>query len=97
MAVDTTNQSILYVASHGMEDSYRATLIFAAAKKLKEDWTAYDVKVALLGEATWLASGTIQDKFSLGEVINPATKTVTRPQLSALIQACVGLGVPIGV
>jgi predicted peroxiredoxin len=96
MAVDM-NQSILYVASHGMEDSYRATLIFAAAKAAKTAASASDVKVALLGEATWLANRTIQDKFSLGEVIDPATNNVTRPQLSALIQACVDLGVTIGV
>jgi hypothetical protein len=95
MAVDTV-QSILYVASHGMEDSYRATLIFAAAKKVKEDWKAFNVKVALLGEAIWLANPAIQQNFSLGQVIDPAKK-VMRTGLSALIGACIDLGVPIGV
>lgn len=96
MAVDSS-QSILYVASHGMEDSYRATLIFAAAKKVKEDWPNINVNVALLGEATWLANTDIQKNFSLGQVVDPATKTVTRSGLAALIDACVTLGVPIGV
>jgi predicted peroxiredoxin len=94
MAVDS-NQSILYVASHGMEDSYRATLIFAAAKKLKEDWKEYDVKVALLGEATWLANTDIQNNFSLGP---PFFKgKAVRGNLSSLIAACVAQGVTIGV
>jgi predicted peroxiredoxin len=99
MALDTEtrHQRILYVASHGMEDSYRATLIFAAAKAVKTKMKACHVKVALLGEATWLANRTIQDKFSLGDVINPVTKEVTRSHLSGLIQDCVDLGVRIGV
>jgi hypothetical protein len=94
MAVDS-NQSILYVASHGMEDSYRATLIFAAAKKVKEDWATIDVKVALLGEATWLANKDIQNNFSLGP---PFFKEIeVRGNLASLIDKCIELRVPIGV
>jgi len=89
-------QSILYVASHGMEDSYRATLIFAAAKKVKEDWPKNDVKVALLGEATWLANKSIQNNFSLGPPKDLAGNEV-RGQLSSLIQDCADRGVAIGV
>jgi predicted peroxiredoxin len=96
MAVDTI-QSILYVASHGMEDSYRATLIFAAAKAVRTAEEKPEVKVALLGEATWLANETIQNKFSLGDVSDPATKVLTRSHLSDLIRDCVKEGVAIGV
>ncbi len=99
MALDTEtrHQRILYVASHGMEDSYRATLIFAAARAVKAAG-ARDVKVALLGEATWLANQDIQNNFSLGQVIDPVRKEVTRPQLSSMIAELVKkYKVPIGV
>ena len=89
-------QSVLYVASHGMEDSYRATLIFAAAKKVKEDWPQIDVKVALLGEAIWLANKNIENNFSLGPPKDLAGNEV-RPQLSSLIEECGRRGVAIGV
>ncbi len=88
-------QSILYVASHGMEDSYRATLIFAAAKAAKAQH-AGTVRVALLGEATWLASTAIQENFSLGQVKNRRGRVVRAP-LFDLIEECVGQGVEVGV
>jgi predicted peroxiredoxin len=92
--LETKEQKILYVASHGMEDSYRATLIFAAAKAAKAAG-AGDVKVALLGEATWLANQDIQNNFSLGHITYRGM--VTRPQLSSLIRECVRRGVKIGI
>jgi len=95
MAV-TTIQSILYVASHGMEDSYRATLIFAAAKAVRTAEERPEVKVALLGEATWLANESIQKNFSLGPP-KDLKENVVRVTLYSLIQDCVREGVAIGV
>lgn len=71
--------SILYVGSHGMEDSYRATLLFAAANAAVQKGVT-KVRVALLGEATWLVNRTIAAKFSLGELTQ-----YPRPQLVQLI------------
>jgi hypothetical protein len=82
MIMQASEDSILYVASHGMEDSYRATLIFAAANAAVGK-NVGTVKVALLGEATWLVNTTIAMKFSLGEVAN-------RPQLHTLIATFLG-------
>jgi predicted peroxiredoxin len=98
MALDTEtkHQRILYVASHGMEDSYRATLIFAAAKAVRTAEERPEVKVALLGEATWLANPDIQNNFSLGPPRDLAGNEV-RKQLSSLIAECGELGVAIGV
>lgn len=97
MAVSAGDQSILYVASHGMEDSYRATLIFAAANAVKAAG-ARDVKVALLGEATWLARKEIKENFGLGAVSYASGgQTLTRSPLSKLIYDCGEAGVKIGV
>ncbi|HXJ84905.1 MAG TPA: hypothetical protein VMS64_40210 [Candidatus Methylomirabilis sp.] len=77
--MDAADNSILYVASHGMEDSYRATLIFAAANAAVQKGAGL-VRVALLGEATWLVNPAIARNFSLG----PLTQ-YPRPQLFDLI------------
>ncbi len=49
---------ILYVGSHGVEDTYRAGLLFAAANSMKAHvdklGLAVGVKVALLGDAVFL-------------------------------------------
>lgn len=74
--------SILYVATHGMEDSYRATLVFAAANAAVKKG-ATTVRIALLGEATWLLNPTIAEKFSLGALTN-------RPQLRDLMNTFMG-------
>jgi hypothetical protein len=96
MAVSAGDQSILYVASHGMEDSYRATLIFAAAKAAKGNGVG-TVRVALLGEAIWLVNKSIQNNFSLGPPKDLAGNEV-RGQLSSLIAECIDKWqVPIGV
>ena len=97
MALSYDQQSVLYVASHGMEDSYRATLIIAAARAAKAAG-AGDVKVALLGEATWLANPVIQRNFSLGQITYKTDKgEFTRPQLSSMISGLVEQQVTIGV
>jgi predicted peroxiredoxin len=95
MAVSAGDQSILYVASHGMEDSYRATLIFAAAKAVAVKKVGI-VRVALLGEATWLANKNIRNNFGLGPPTDLAGNEV-RGQLSTLIDECAKAGVKIGV
>ncbi len=96
MAEPTSLPCYLYVASHGMEDSYRATLIFAAAKAVKKKLgEGGDVRVALLGEATWLANQSIQENFSLGPPRFAGKKV--RGNLSSLIKECLALKVRIGV
>jgi hypothetical protein len=102
MASESQPQKILYVASHGMEDSYRATLIFAAAKAAQTELNRTDppgaVRVALLGEATWLANAAIQQNFSLGAITYDAGgQTLRRGQLFELIADGLKLGVAIGV
>jgi hypothetical protein len=77
--MDAAENSILYVASHGMEDSYRATLIFAAANAAIQKGAGM-VRVALLGEATWLVNPAIARNFSLGPL-----ETYARPQLYVLL------------
>ena len=82
--MDAAADSILYVASHGMEDSYRATLIFAAANAAVQKGVGI-VRVALLGEATWLVNDAIRQNFSLG----PLTQ-YPRPQLLDLVNTFLG-------
>jgi len=43
---------MLYVGSHGMEDPYRAALLFAAATAARDK--GYEAKVALLGDGVLL-------------------------------------------
>ena len=94
MAEPTSVPCYLYVASHGMEDSYRATLIFAAAKAVVAK-KAGIVRVALLGEATWLANERIQNNFSLGPPFFKEKEV--RGNLSSLIYECTQAGLEVGV
>ena len=75
---------MLYVGSHGMEDAYRAALVFAAATAARDK--GYDAKVALLGDGVLLMKAVIAQR--------------TRPQgrpasLQDMIQDAVKAGVEI--
>jgi len=52
-----TNEYMLYVGSHGMDDPTRAGLIFAAARGAIK--AGYGAKVALLGDAVLLMNDDI--------------------------------------
>ena len=74
---------MLYVGSHGMEDPYRAALVFAAATAARDK--KYEAKVALLGDGVFL----MKDEIARN------AKPQGRPPLSQLIAEAVRKGVTI--
>ncbi len=74
---------MLYVGSYGMEDPYRAALVFAAATAARDK--GYEAKVALLGDGVLL----MKDELA------KHTKPQSRPPLKQLIADAVRKGVTI--
>jgi predicted peroxiredoxin len=63
---------ILYVGTHGPEDATRATLVFAAAIRMKES-KKVPVRVALLGEGVRLLDSSTAMKVQVTGVRPPYT------------------------
>ena len=74
---------MLYVGSHGMEDPYRAALVFAAATAARDK--GYEAQMALLGD------GVLVMKDELARNAKP----YGRPPLNELIADAVRKGVKI--
>ncbi len=74
---------MLYVGSYGMEDGYRAALVFAAA--IAARGKGYEAKVALLGDGVLL----------MKDVIAKHTKPQGRPSIDELIADALKKGATI--